>query len=197
MVFISGDVDMTSLPAEWDEVLRNKRLLFVSPQKAANDQGLQRRMGLTVMGAMQMQKHYRIDKRRIYAAGYSGGARVVSNVAFHQPDVFRGTVQMCGSDFYRPVTKVHEDGPDRGRPYGLMTGLEPTKQQIDYVKRYVRFALITGPGDFRHGNILNIAEGGFIKDGFQAKVFDIPEMRHEFCNGPTLARAIDFLESGR
>jgi hypothetical protein len=45
--------------------------------------------------------------------------------------------------------------------------------------RQVRFVLITGSNDFRRGNILDIYHGGFSREQFQAKLFDVPGMGHD------------------
>jgi hypothetical protein len=58
-----------------------------------------------------------------------------------------------------------------------------------------RFTLITGSNDFRRGNILDIFHGGFEKEGYKAKLFDISGMDHEICDPQTLSLALDFLES--
>ena len=42
----------------------------------------------------------------LYAAGFSGGARMSSLLGFYQSDVFHGTIQNCGTDFYRAVPMV-------------------------------------------------------------------------------------------
>jgi len=57
--------------------------------------------------------------------------------------------------------------------------------------------LITGPGDFRYGSLLDIYEGGFARDSFQAKLIDDPWMAHETCGPVTLCQALDFIEQGR
>jgi hypothetical protein len=71
--------------------------------------------------------------------------------------------------------------------------LEASQEDIG-AARQVRFALVTGSNDFRHGNILDIFHGGFERDGFQAKLFDVPGMAHDTCDRETLGRIIEFLE---
>ena len=56
--------------------------------------------------------------------------------------------------------------------------------------------LITGPGDFRYGHLPDICDGGFAKDGFQAKLIDDPWMAHETCGPAALCQALDFIEQG-
>jgi hypothetical protein len=60
--------------------------------------------------------------------------------------------------------------------------------------RGVRFTFITGSRDFRHGNILDIYNGGFAADGFKAKLFDVPGMQHDIADAQTLSEAVGFVE---
>jgi predicted esterase len=150
-------------------------------------------MGLAVLGALEMMKRYRIDSTRVYVAGYSGGARMAGMLGFYQPDVFHGTIQNCGADFYRQVPTVYAASwlSRTGQPYGTF---EATDEEIVQAKR-VRFVLVTGTNDFRRGNILDIFNGGFAKEGFKAKLFDVLGMQHTTCPGDILLAALDFIES--
>jgi len=56
--------------------------------------------------------------------------------------------------------------------------------------------LITGPGDFRYGHLLDICAGDLAKDGFQAKLIDDPWMAHETCGPAAFCQAVDFIEQG-
>jgi predicted esterase len=183
------------LPAGWQTVLDARKYIFVAAQDAGNDQPRGRRLGLAVMAALKAMKIYHIDPARVYAAGFSGGARMSGLLAFYQPDIFRGTLQNCGADFYKPVPIVDATSQvdSAGQPYGL---IDASSEDVSSAKN-VRFVLITGTNDFRHGNILDIFHGGFEQEGFQAKLFDVPGMEHDICDGETLARALDFLEGGR
>jgi hypothetical protein len=58
----------------------------------------------------------------------------------------------------------------------------------------VRFALITGTDDFRRGNVLDIFNGGFFREGFKAKLFDVPGMGPTICGGEILSASLDFIE---
>jgi predicted esterase len=193
VVFIDADEVINDVPDGWASVLDARQLLFVSPENGGNDQDNNRRMGLAVLGALEMMKHYRIDPSRVYVAGYSGGARMAGMLGFYQPDVFRGTIQNCGADFYRQVPTVHATSwvSTSGRPYGTF---QATDEEIAKAKQ-VRFVLVTGTNDFRRGNILDIFSGGFAKEGFKVKLFDVPGMQHTTCSGEILSTALDFIES--
>jgi len=180
------------MPAGWQTVLDSRKYLYIAPQNAGNEQYIGRRLGLAVLGALEMMKHYRVDPSRIYAAGFSGGSRMAGLLGFSQGDIFRGTIQNCGADFYKPVPTVSATSTTdtAGHPYGVF---HATGDEISSARR-VRFALITGSGDFRHGNILDIFNGGFAHEGFQARLFDIPGMAHDTADPRTLSAALDFLE---
>jgi hypothetical protein len=180
------------LPPGWQAVLTARKYIFVAAENAGNDQPSGRRLGLAVMGALEIMKTYRVDPARVYAAGFSGGARMSGLLAFYQADVFRGTLQNCGADFYKAVTIVSATTQldTAGHPYGRLMATEAEVREA----RKVRFVLITGTNDFRRGNILDVFHGGFERDGFQARLFDVPGMSHDICDGETLARALDFLE---
>jgi predicted esterase len=149
-------------------------------------------LGLAVLGALEMMKHYRIDPNRVYSAGFSGGARMAGMLGFYQADLFHGTIQNCGADFYKPVPvqAATSSADTAGKPYGLF---DATANEIAGA-RGVRFALITGSRDFRHGNILDIFNGGFAAEGFKAKLFDVPGMPHDTADSQTLSAALDFIE---
>jgi hypothetical protein len=183
------------LVATWQAVLDARKYIFVAAENAGNDQARDRRLGLAVLAAQKMMKIYRIDPTRVYAGGFSGGARMARLLGFYQPDIFRGTIQNCGADFYKPVPIVSAASQfdTAGHPYGL---LEASGADVAGARK-VRFVLITGSNDFRHGNVLDIFHGGFEADGFRAKLFDVSGMSHDICDGETLARALDFLEGGR
>lgn len=193
IVFVDADSDSRQLPAGWQTVLDSRKFLYVAPQKAGNDQFTHRRLGLAVLGALEMMKHYRIEPSRVYVAGFSGGSRMAGLLGFFQSDIFHGTIQNCGADFYRPVPVVEATSAvdTAGNPYGLF---QASDEEIASARR-VHFALITGSQDFRHGNILDLYNGGFAQDGFQARLFDVPGMAHDTADENTLAAALDFVDS--
>lgn len=194
IVFIPADNAFAVLPPGWEEVLAERKLLFVAPLKAGDDQPVDRRYGLAVVAEGEMLVHYRVDPGRVFAAGFSGGARIANHLGFYQSDVFRGTIQDCGADFYRHVPQTHPLAPDTPPgDYGLFSA---SPLEVDNARENVRFALITGSRDFRHGNILDLYEGGYADDGFAVKLFDVPDMSHAYCNSETFARAIAFVDRG-
>jgi hypothetical protein len=194
IVFTDADEQIDRVPNDWAKILDRRKFLFVAAENAGNNQDTNRRLGLAVLGALEMMKRYRINPNRVYAAGFSGGARMSGLLGFFQPDMFHGTIQNSGADFYTRVPTVYASSwvSTTGQPYGQF---EATLGEIARAKR-VRFVLITGTNDFRRGNILDIYNGGFVKQHFAAKLIDVPSMDHAICDAATLSAALDFIENG-
>lgn len=193
VVFISSE-DSVSMPPEWAQVLERHHLIFVAPFAAGNTQAQGRRYGLAVLALEAVKQRLEIEPSRVYVAGISGGARTAGDLAFYEPDLFHGTIQNCGSDFPHDVPTVlatsHLD--TLGNPYGVF---EITPEHAARAKAKVRFTLITGSNDFRHGNVLDLYTAGFAAEGYHAKLFDVAGMGHTTCNGETLEAALSFLEA--
>jgi hypothetical protein len=193
IVYIDPENQITKTPPGWDRVLEQRKFLFISPERSGNDQPIDRRLGLAVLGALSAEREYKIDPSRVYAAGYSGGARMAGLLGFFASDVFHGTIQCGGADFYHAVPQVQGKPleQDAGTAYGLF---DASAEEVAAAKTNVRFVIITGSKDFRHGNLTDIFAGGFEKELFAAKLIDIPEMGHVPCRPGTLKQAIDFIE---
>lgn len=196
VVFMAPSDQFDQLPVNWGPVLTQRKMLLIAPQKAGNSYLSDRRCGLCAIAAAEMIRQYKIDPQRVYAAGYSGGARMAGMTAFYQPKLFRGTIQNCGADFYQAVPKVAPRGPkDPTDDYGVFSAND---EEIDAAKQNVRFVFITGgPTDFRHANLLDIFHGGYEKAGFAAKLIDVPDLGHTICGAATLTTALEFLDAPR
>jgi len=196
VVYIPPFDNWDELPGGWDSVLARHKLLLVAPQQAGNSCQHEHRLGAGIVGALAAIQNYNLDRARIYAAGLSGGARTAGGMACYQSDLFSGTIQDCGADFYRPVPHVRSQNwtDSQGNQYGNMPVSDEDAMRA---RSKVRFVLITGPGDFRRGNILDLYEGGFKPLGFACKLLDVPGQQHADCSGETLEQALTFIETGR
>jgi hypothetical protein len=189
LVFMSPSDVFNGTPQGWEAVLQHRKLLFVAPQDVGNNQDFARRVGLGVVCASKMLQLANIDTNRLYIAGLSGGGRIASCAAFFHPHLFSGVCGICGINFCHKVPRVQATEKDA---YGYFT-VDP--HRIRETKQCVRFALVTGSGDFRHGNILDIYNGGFQPDGFQARLLDIDGMPHTLCPAPVLNASLEFIEN--
>jgi dienelactone hydrolase len=197
IVLIPAQRPFDATPAGWGEVLDRHGVILVSPQAALNFKGgdrtrgvpTSRRIGMAVAWTTELMHRHRIDRERVYAAGLSGGARIASQLGLFYPGLYAATLQCCGSDFPRPVPRVHAEvlERDRGGTYGVCAA---TPEEIEAAREKVHFTIVTGPGDFRRGHLRDIYDGGFKADGFSATLLDLPEMKHELCPPAVLDRVL-------
>ncbi len=180
--------DSVQLPTGWDQVLKDRKLIYVAAENVGNKQSMRRRCAVTMDGVVQMEKSYKIDPARVYLSGVSGGARMSVYTSFHYPDFFTGIIPICGADYFRPVPKVAATAAD---VYGVNAYDDFL---VPVAKQKLRIALITGEKDWRRGNILDIYNGAYVKDGFNVKLWDVPGMGHEICTPEILGQALDFIE---
>jgi len=194
VVFISGPQNKIGCPDAWMPVLDQRKLIYIAPQNAGNKEMVGFRDARAVVSALLVKKYYHIDPKRVYVAGYSGGARVAGMSAFKHPDLWRATIQSCGADFYKPVPRVEVTDEEfaKSSDYG---GL-PDAGRAQETKAKVKFVFITGPGDFRNHYIKDIYNGGYKPNGFMALLIDVPEMKHNICNTESLAKALEYIENG-
>ena len=195
VVFISGPSNKIGSIGKWLPVLDERKLIFVAPQNAGNKVFVPIRDSLAVTSVLLLRKYYRIDPKRVYVAGYSGGARVAGMSAFTHPELWKGTIQSCGADYYKPVPRVAvtDEEVKKGADYG---GLHDASRALE-AKANVRFVFVTGPGDFRNHFIKDIYNGGYKPDGFNAILIDVPEMKHNICDEASFTKALDFIENGK
>jgi pimeloyl-ACP methyl ester carboxylesterase len=86
-------------PQRWRAALDRHGLIFVSAQDSGNEQNiLDRRVPLALLGYENVRARYPIDASRVYVWGLSGGSRTAEMVALAYPDVFRGVLLNAGSD---------------------------------------------------------------------------------------------------
>jgi hypothetical protein len=98
MVFIPPWQD-AHLPVGWATVFDERGMIFVSAAKSGNEENvIDRRIPLALLGAYNVMQRYPIDPDRIYIAGFSGGARIALRTALAYPDLFRGALLNAGSD---------------------------------------------------------------------------------------------------
>ncbi len=184
IVFINSSHRMQMLPPGWDKVLEAQNIIYAAPFNCGNQRNVVDRLSLAVLTAQYLKSKYDIDPNRVYVSGISGGADMASLVAFVQSDVFKGTIQNCGSYFYK---KVWEDE--------RYFDINCSKEEAEKAKASVKFVIVEGSEDFDREHALRYLHDGFEKEGFNIKLFDIKGMEHENCSGKTLLTVLEYLDA--
>ena len=117
-------------PGEFTALLAKHRLIWIGAADVPNERNSVARWGLSLDAQWNMRKRYRIDSRRVYASGMSGGGRCASMVAPTYADLWNGAIYLvgCNSPVWPPEKLI-------GKP-------------IRELALNNRYALLTGSDDF-------------------------------------------------
>ncbi len=172
------------------EVLDEKGLIWVGADHSGNLRPLWFRVLLALDAVHNMQRYYRIDTDRIYAAGYSGGGRVTSTLALLYAEVFRGGFSLFGCDYWQPVAIAHMPGAHWPAAFPA-----PSREIARSVKQSSRLVLLTGELDFNRSQTRAIFNQ-MVDDGFQnVEILTIPGASHYHpVENEWFARGIEFLD---
>ena len=182
--------DSPKIPAEWEAVLAARKLLFVGAFQAGNPRNIFDRMRMAVDANVGMRKRCRIDSRRVYISGFSGGARVASMLGVAFPDLFTGTIPFMGVNFYTELPA--ENGKRLGISY------IPDDQALDIAKKQCRYVLVTGEKDFNRVETHSAEENGFRKEGFTSVLcLEVPGLGHAMPPAEWLDKGLEFLDTGK
>lgn len=186
-IWISAS-DKPSIPAEWEPVLAEKKLIFIGAHKSGNPRSVFDRMRLAIDANYNVRKLAKIDSDRVYLSGFSGGARVASMLGVCYADLFPGTICCMGVNFYTDVPTL--DGKQTFR-----VGYLPHDDFVKIAKNECRYVLITGEKDFNLPNTQAVFTNGFQKEGFKTvEMFNIPGQGHSPPKAEWLKKAIEFLD---
>jgi dienelactone hydrolase len=87
------------VPPEWIAALEKQGVILVTAANIGNDANvLDRRDPVALLAAYNAMSRYRVDPRRVYVGGFSGGSRVALRLALGYPDLFHGVLLDAGSD---------------------------------------------------------------------------------------------------
>lgn len=183
--------DTPAIPAEWEPVLAEKKLIFIGAHKSGNNREVFARMRMAIDANDNLRDLYDVDPARVYVSGFSGGGRVASMVGVTYADMFTGTIAFMGANFYTDV-------PSLDKTEYFQRRYIPHNEIAALAKADCRYVLVTGEKDFNLKNTSAIYENGFKKEGFQAvELMNIPAQGHQPPKAEWLKKAIDYLDAGK
>jgi dienelactone hydrolase len=173
------------------KVLADENLIWIGANNSGNDRWHWYRTGLALDAAHNMQKLYHLDPERIYIAGYSGGGRVASSLAFLYPEVFQGGAYFFGCNYFRQV-----DVPDNPGAYWRAGFPAPRTGNLSRLRKEHRFVLVTGEHDFNRDETAAYFDE-YKRDRFKNVTYlEIPGADHGFgVEGEWLARVVAALDA--
>lgn len=185
------------------DLLAKHKLIWVSYSGAGNPVQIDIRLGLALDAVHNAQQRYRIDAKRVYVSGLSGGGRMTCMAGIYYPKVFTGAIPIVGSLYFRDA-KVPQDPALRALmreqpkddnavwPRALFT---PKKSLLREMKAQQRWVLFAGEKDFNMPEMRAHFEQGFERDGFEyAHYLEVPGMAHSYPDSQWFEKAILLLD---
>ena len=172
--------DEATLPEGWAPVLERHGVIFVTAARSSNrEDPIGRREPLALLATYNVMQRYRVDPRRVYVGGFSGGARMALRLALAYPDLYRGVLLNAGSD---PL--------DAGPPS------PPTRELLERFQQGTRIVYVTGERDTLHV-AMDSASQDSMRDWC---VYDVAAevthgASHEIASAAALSRALTALSS--
>lgn len=161
------------VPERYLDVLDEHKLIAVGANNSGNHREVWSRMGLAIDAAHNMKARYRIDARRVYVGGVSGGGRTSSHLGIGFPDVFRGGYYLIGVNYYRTL-------PSEKDPTGVWRQrfMKPTKELLRLAKERSRHVLLTGDTDGNREQT-HVYYGAMTEEKYKyVTYFQVPGMGH-------------------
>jgi dienelactone hydrolase len=167
------------VPPGWADILDEKGVIFVSAAKSGNEENVaDRRIPLALLGAYNIMQRYRIDPRRVYVGGFSGGARIALKVALAYPDLFRGALLNAGSD-----------------PIGERQAILPPDDLLSQFQSSSRIVFVTGTKDSSNMDLDRVSRNSMISwCMFNTSVETMSGVGHEIAAPDSARRALTALD---
>jgi hypothetical protein len=158
---------------EWLAMLEKRKLIWVAPNGVGNKRTIWIRLGLALDAVHNAKKVYRLDPKRVYVGGFSGGGRIASIMPVAWPDVFAGGIYMMGSSYYRQLP-----APGKGGAVWRATYRAPPGQYLAAAKKDGRHVFFTGETD-QNRDLTKVISDEAKKDGFKHVTYiEVPGLGH-------------------
>lgn len=170
LVYISPQ-NIINIPHGWLDITKKHNLIFISARNSGNKVSVNKRIIMSLIAPTLIQSKYKINTNRIYISGFSGGGRVASMVSTQFPNIFSGTIYICGVNFWEKITN----------------------QKLDMIRKN-RFVFLTGTEDFNLSDTKNVYARYKKEEVKNIKLIVVAKMRHSNPNRSKFNQAIEFLD---
>lgn len=137
LVFVSS-IDWGGIPEEWQPVMEQKNLIWISASNAGSSAPVEQRMVKAIIAPQAIDREYQIDMNRIYNAGFADGAKVGNLIQTAEPGVFKGGIYMCGALFWGDKTPRRFDEMRGNRHVFIRGCFDPKERDVRLVhKQYM------------------------------------------------------------
>ena len=156
---------------QWKTSLSKAGIIFASPHQAGNGTPTPQRVHIVMDVLAELRRNFNVDPDRTYIAGFSGGGRIASVIAFALPEYFGGVIPVCAGGDLRQ---------------------EPALRQR--VKDRLSIAHLTGATDFNRGEVERMRHTTLTELKYREKTWVVNRLGHGIPNATIFAEAFKWLE---
>ena len=169
LVYVSP-TNSGKIPKGWADILAKRNLIWVSANQSGNKIDSHVRITYAALAVAAVAKRYRVDTKRVYVSGFSGGGKIASVTASEYPQLFKGGIYICGVLSYATKSK-----------------------NVELVKQN-RHVFITGRKDFNYEPTKR-AYRVYKRAGIDAsELLVIPKLKHENPDAEGLDQALGYFD---
>jgi hypothetical protein len=143
LVFVSS-IDWGGIPEDWATVMDARNLIWISPSQAGASAPVQERIVKAILAPRVIDVDYRVDKERIYIAGFGDGGKVANLVQATDPATFRGGLYICGALAWGDKTPQKIDLMRSNRHVFIRACTDPKEREVRGVYEEYRDAGFEG-----------------------------------------------------
>jgi len=140
-VYVSPAGSRGSGAGRWKSLMDKNNLIYIASRDSSNSALTSYRLGLTLRAIDIVKEGHKVNAKRIYVCGDSGGGRVSSIVAPMYPELIKGAIYSIGCSYWRNIPS----GPKKH--WRGFLGPRKVPPKIAQVRKN-RFVFITGDADY-------------------------------------------------
>lgn len=167
----------------YQSILDERKMIMASPARGGNGEAVMRRIMLALDTVATLQGIYKIDPKRVYIGGLSGGGVTAMDAQLIYPDIWAGTISHARGMVLGSFGEYYAE---------LRSFDKHDFQRMSRMKQ--RFAVISGEKDFNYAHCRD-SSAEWAEEGFDIRFFDIPGMGHENASVDAFKRALDWVRA--
>lgn len=176
-------------PPIWRSRFDKLKLIAIGADRSGNERMTPVRIGLALDAVFNAERQFRIDSKRVYVGGFSGGGRVSTFLTSHYPKIFHGGLYLGGCDYHRNVLVPG----GKGRAWKGEIA-KPDKERLTAVKQKTRHVYLVGTKDEVLPQMKAVKDAA-LKDGFVfVKYIEMKGLGHKIPTAKWFERSIKYMD---
>jgi len=172
-------------PRAWAAVLDRLGVVWIGANASGNRRSPPDRSNLALDAAAYLETRLGASEARIFVGGFSGGARIASELALLYPDVFAGGLFIGAVDYFRLVRSS-----DPRWPAWKATFPSPPAHLLQQARSSGRYVLVVGSQDSNRSLVQDVHRA-YVTDGISgARLLEVADLGHELPPSESFEQAL-------